>query len=219
MQRFVTLAALAALTLAGAGCSNDPTVNPNIGNPTTVNFVQIDRVGKPGIKELYLPYAAHAGFNAATPSGDSGTYASQVSTFVTGTAGRSAAIGGYVSALLIPDALIADLSDTSGRASYLGYETSGQLKVDCTGLAPTAFGGRSLTDDVVSAMLGLSFGSLATTTSLPNRTPNVLPTAAPADDGNERDGRNGTPNLATQNVPCGAKGFTPQTFPYLGAPI
>jgi hypothetical protein len=227
MKRSFFAACATALSLAAlTRCSNDPTVinNGTQTNGANVLFIQVDRIGKPGIKELYIPYANHVAYNAASPENDPTAFGPQISAFVTGSpAGRSAAIGSYVAALLSPDALIANLNDSSGRASYLGWETSGQLPVDCTGLAPTAFGGRALDDDVVDAMLGLAFGSSATSTTLTSSTPNVATTAGvqnpPPDDHNEKNGLNGTPNLTNQGVSCTTKGFTPTVFPYLPNPV
>jgi hypothetical protein len=215
----VCTAALAVTVLAS--CSNDPTVNPNGTNTNGLNLVfqQVDRVGKPGIKELYLPFGMHAGYNSASPANDPTAFGPTIASFVSGApAGRSAAIATYVSDLLVPDALIADFSDTSGRASYLGWETSGQLRVDCTGLPPTAFGGRAIGDDVVNAMLGLAFGSSATSTTLTAPTPNVG-VNAPPDDGAEKNGLNGTPNLTSDQVSCVGKSTPSQVFPYLANPV
>jgi len=225
MQRILILACASAFcTAALAGCSNDPTVNPNGGNTTGQNltFVQIDRIGKPGVKELFLPYAAHDAYNRDVPLNDVKNAGPQINTFVTGTAGRSSAVSQYVQSLLLPDALIANLADTSPRASYLGYETLGGIKDDCMGAAATTFGGRSLTDDVVNAMLGLAFGYTATTVPAPNA-PNASGTAlglAPApEDGKEQVGQNGTPQLVNQNIGCANKGLMLGSFPYLGNPI
>ena len=204
-----------------ASCSNDPTVNPNGTDTSGVNLVfqQVDRIGKPGIKELYLPFPMHAGYNAASPANDPTAYGPAIASFVSGApAGRSAAIATYVSDILTPDALIADFSDTSGRASYLGWETSGQLRVDCTGLPGTAFGGRALGDDVVNAMLGLAFGSSATSTTLTAATPNLAENAPP-DDGAEKNGSAGTPNLTSDEVSCAGKSAPSQVFPYLANPV
>lgn len=224
MQRHALTLTTALALVALAGCSNDPTVT-NVrgsGSSSAVTFVQIDRVGRPGVKELYVPYAKHDAFDRNAPTTDVAQTAPQIDAFVTGTAanngGRTPAISAYVQALLAPDALVADLSNTAMRASYLGYETNGQIPSDCNGAAPTAFGGRSLTDDVVNAMLGLSFGTLATSTTLKAATPNIG-TPIPADDGAEKDGRAGRPNLTNQNVSCANKGLTLQQFPYLGAPL
>ncbi|GAC1426053.1 MAG: hypothetical protein NVSMB5_20500 [Candidatus Velthaea sp.] len=221
MQRFVTVLSTAAVSLALASCSNDPTVNTTTGaggTTPTVAFLQIDRVGRPGLKELYLPYANHDAFNRAAPTTDVAQVAPQIDTFVTATGGRTPAISQFVQQLLAPDALIADIADPSARASYLGFETSAQIASDCNGLGATPFGGRGLSDDVVNAMLGITFGSLATSTTLKGPTPN-LATAAPPDDGAEQDGRSGRPNLTNQFAGCPNKGLTLQQFPYLGAPL
>jgi hypothetical protein len=168
---------------------------------------------------LYITYASHIPYNSGSPENDVGTNGPTIASFLTSApAGRSAAIASYVSALLMPDALIGDLSNTSGRASYLGWETGGQLSFDCNGLPGTAFGGRALTDDVVDADLGITFGNLATSATLTAATPNVG-ASPPPDDGNEKNGANGTPNLTKQNVACGNKGLLTNQFPYLGNPI
>jgi hypothetical protein len=230
MKRLLTFVCATGISLAAfSSCSNDPTVKTTNGsNGGNLNFIQIDRVGRPGIKELYLAYSQHTAFVNSTPSGDIATYGPMIASFVTGTAGRSSAIAAYVSALLTPDALVANLYGTA-PSSYLGWETQatstglGQIPsgAGCAGGSTTVggFGGRSLSDDVVSTMLSLSYGSLATTTTLTNATPNVTASPAP-DDGKEQNGQNGTRNLACQFVPYSAssKGITSLQFPYLGAP-
>lgn len=225
MQRLLIIACASALSLAAvAGCSNDPTVNPRgtQTNGSNLTFLQIDRIGKPGIKELFLPYAKHAAYNADIPQNDFKDTGPLIDAFMTGTAGRSAAVSQYMQALVLPDALIANLGDNSPRASYLGYETGGGVKDDCLSAAPTTFGGRSLTDDVVNAMLGLAFGNTATTVPAPN-VPNFGGTSlglAPApEDGKEQNGQNGTPQLVNQNVGCANKGLMLGSFPYLGNPL
>lgn len=222
MKHIFTVACAASLSLATlSACSNDPTVTNNqTATGSNITFVQIDREGKPGIKELYLPYSQHDPFNRNTPQNDPANYGPAVASFVTGTAGRSTGIATYVQYLLIPDALIANTSDASTRASYLGWETGGQIKTDCTGLAPGTFGGRSLGDDVVTTMLGLSFGNLATSTTLTKATPNVVnetgtvaATPIAPDDGHD------TAALSNQHVSCAGSGVTQHTFPYLAPPV
>lgn len=164
-----------------------------------------------------MPYGFHDTFNRFSPITDNTQTAPQIDTFMVTTAGRSTAIAAYVEALLTPDVLVANLADPSTHASYLGWETGGKIADDCTGIPPATFGGRSLTDDVVDAMLGLAFGNLATTTVLGATTPNVA-VAVPPDDGKDRNGANGTPNLVKQNVSCANKGITLGNFPYLGVP-
>ncbi len=225
MQRFLVISCVGALTAAAlTACSNDPTLNPGGGNTTGQNltFQQLDRIGKPGIKELFLPFAAHDAYNRDVPQNDPKDAGPGVDTFMTTTAGRSEPVSQYVQALLLPDALVANLADNSPRASYLGYETQAGIRADCMGAAPTTFGGRSLTDDVVNVTLGLAFGNTATTVAAPNA-PNASRTSlglAPApEDGKEKNGLNGTPQLVNQNVSCAGKGLMLGSFPYLGNPL
>jgi hypothetical protein len=221
MKRLI-FAGLAAFSLGLSACSNDPTVNPNGTNTTGSNVVfhEVDRIGKPGIKELYLAFGTHSGYNQSVPAGDLTNYGPPVASFVTTTAGRSAAIGSFVSMILLPDALIANFQDASTRASYLGWETGGQINPDCTGLSGTTFGGRALNDDVVDTDLGLAFGNLATSAKLTSAgTINLGPTPPPPDDGKEKNGANGTPNLTNEHVTCPVATGTPHQFPYLAAPI
>jgi hypothetical protein len=221
MQRLL-LTGLAAFALGLGACSNDPTVNPNGTNTTGANiaFKEVDRIGKPGIKELFLPFSVHSAYNQGTPENDPANYGPAVASFVTGTAGRSAAIGSFVSTLLLPDAMIADFNSTATRASYLGWETSGSIAADCTGLSGTTFGGRAPDDDVVDVDLGLAFGNLATSAVLgTSSTVNVGPTPPPADDGNEKNGTHGTPNLTNEHVACPSGTVSTAAFPYLAAPL
>jgi hypothetical protein len=230
MKRLITIACATAVSLAVfSSCSNDPTVNNNGTGTTGGNLVfqQIDRVGRPGLKELFIPYANHDAFNRAAPTGDASATAPQIATFMA-SAGRSAAISQYVQDLLTPDALLFNIGNTSTTATYLGYESGGQIASSCTGLAPSAFGGRGLSDDVASVMLGLAYGNLATSATLSNASlTNVFSTSSsattadtpPADDGAEKNGKNGTPLLASQNLGCADKVTNSNTFPYLTAPI
>ena len=191
-----SLLALSLLLLAA--CSNDPTLNNTSGAPS--NFVQIDRVGKPGLNTLFVPFAQHDANDRNAPNKDVQVLSPEISTFLTQTAGRSAATVSAAQSLLVngsgANVLIADFSQ-SGSAGYLGVETAGKLG--------KPFGGRALTDDVMAANLGIAFGNTLTSIGLA------------ADDGKENNGQNGTPNLANDNVSSSAKHFG-TVFPYLGAP-
>ncbi len=196
MMRFSRLlpALAAGLVLAASGCSNDPTLTNNSGVPN--NFVQIDRVGRPGINTIFVPFAQHDANDRNSPSNDTQTLSPEISTFMTGTAGRSAATASAAVALLSPDVLIADFSQ-SGSAGYLGVETGAKIG--------TAFGGRALSDDVMTTNLGIAFGNTISTVN-----------AGVPDDGKENNGQNGTPNLVNDNV--SAPTNTSSVFPYLAAP-
>ena len=65
-------------------------------------------------------------------------------------AGRSPAISTVVGAVLYPNEMAFDVSQP-GAAAYLGVETGG-----ATG---SKFGGRGLTDDVITTSLGVVFGN------------------------------------------------------------
>lgn len=203
MRRLLLPSLLLAVSAASlTACSNDRLLN---GTPTPV-FQQIDRVGRPGIVELFSPYAGHGAFNSSAPSGDTGTIGAAIATFMTGTAGRSAATSSAAQTLLTPDVLIADLSKP-GPASYLGIESAGRINGTSGTVASGGglFGGRALTDDAVTANLSIAFGSTLSLLGLA------------ADDGNESDGRSGRPTLTSDFVTTGSRTFS-GTFPYLGAP-
>jgi hypothetical protein len=173
----------------GSGNSNSPHV-----------YSQIDRLARPAVNEVFATVAnnRHAINDTATPSqdGQPGFLIDDIQTFMTTAAGRSQATTDVVKAVLVPDVMVADLSQT-GPAAYLGVETGG-----ATG---GTFGGRKLTDDVVDTSLGVIFGNTVSALGL-----------AP-DDGKE------IPTLTTDNVgyTTAPKHYqdgvvSAATFPYLG---
>jgi hypothetical protein len=202
-----TLRALGALAFAGllAACSNDAALDPNLTNPT---FRQIDRVGRPGINVLFAPWARHDANSRSAPNQDSALIGADIGTFMTGTAGRNAAISAYVKALLVPDVLVADLSSNATTATYLGSETGGKMTpggiAGAVGAGST-FGGRGLGDDVMTADLGLAFGNTVVLLTAGTATPIVTDGKA----------QTATPNLSSANVPAPTLHAT-ATFPYLG---
>lgn len=163
------------------------------GGGGTTTYTQIDRLARPAVNEVLATVAnnRHQTNDTDNPTDDSGQLANDIQSFMTGTAGRSQAITDVTKAVLVPDVMKADLSQTATTAAYLGVETNG-----ATG---NKFGGRALTDDVVDADLGVIFGNTVPALGLA------------ADDGKE------IPTLTTDNVGPGAKHFA-NTFPYLGAP-
>ena len=233
-KHYILSAAAFAMLLAGcSGSNNGGVLNP--GGNGAPSFSQLDRLNRPAVNEVFATFGRHDTNNRDNPSDDATQLKNDIGTFMTGTAGRSAAITSTVQAILVPDVQIADLSGTStsciGTApgtcnNYLGVETGGKTQAPA-GLKP--FGGRALTDDIVDTSLAVIFG-------------NAIPaiTGTP-DDNAEQDGRNdpafpggacsagncpgGTypagkrPNLTTDNVSwqTAPKHFT-TTFPYLGAP-
>jgi hypothetical protein len=189
-------AAAGFIFLAFAGCSNDPTLT---GTNVPSNFMQLDRVGRPAINTIFVPFAQHDANNRGVPSNDTKIIGPEIAGFMAQTAGRSPATAASAQALLLTnnaDILLADLSQ-SGLAGYLGVETGGKIGA--------AFGGRGLTDDVMTTNLGIAFGNTLAVLELTT------------DDGKENNGQNGTPQLSTDNVPSSSVPAT-STFPYLPAP-
>lgn len=162
-------------------------------------FFQQDRLARPAISEVFASVtgARHDLNNRVQPNDDPHQIGRDITNYMRNTAGRSEAITNVVRAVLVPDVMIADLSQmgragsVAAGAAYLGVETGG-----ATG---SKFGGRKLQDDVVDADLGVIFGDTIPKLGL-----------AP-DDGKE------TPGFAKDNVGFGQKFFL-NTFPYLGNP-
>ena len=180
----ILLSALAVLP-ALIGCSSSNGSGGKVYN-------QVDRLARPVVNEVFATVAGdrHKINDETAPVNDSTQLSGDIQKFMVGTAGRSQAITDVVKAVLVPDVMTADLTQ-SGSAAYLGVETGG-----ATG---GKFGGRALTDDVVDTSLGVVFGGTVPALGLA------------ADDKKE------IPSLTSDNVGAGGKRFT-GTFPYLGAP-
>ncbi|MGZ3496141.1 MAG: DUF4331 family protein [Vulcanimicrobiaceae bacterium] len=237
-NRFVKLSVVAlgatfALAACGGGGESNATAPMVPGNTGGSNaapgsnnalgsgpFKQVDRLNRPAINEVFATFAEHQQNNVNTPNQDAANLGPQIGAFMTNVGGRSAAITGVVRAVLIPDVQIADMSGSSQSCigmtpgtcnNYLGIESGGATQLPAK-LKP--FGGRALTDDIITASLGVIFG-------------NTIPALGLApDDNNESDGRSDPsfpsghrPNLTSDNVTwqTAPKHFT-TTFPYLGAP-
>ena len=180
----LSLAGLAAAAvLTGCGGSS--------GGFVTQHWAQIDRLGRPAVNEVFATAELnrHLINNTDSPKDDSTQLANDIQMFMTTAAGRSQATTDVVKAVLVPDVLVADLSQTT--PAYLGVETNG-----ATG---GKFGGRALSDDIIDISLGVIFGNTVSALGL-----------AP-DDGKE------IPALTSDNVDDSGKHYT-NTFPYLGPP-
>ncbi len=200
-QTLLTFAAIYAVVLGTSSCNGGTANVPNLNTGQTgpgVQYVQIERLARPAVKELFQQFANHDGTNRTSPAQTplaSQTLYQEIGSFTTTVAGRSPAIASTLQAILIPDEIAADLSNLTDKASYLGVETGG-----ATG---GKFGGRGLPDDVIDISLGAVFGK-------------TIPTVVPSvpDDGKE------SPCLTTDNVAQqnGKDNVTPLVFPYVGAP-
>jgi len=217
LTTFKALPALAGV-LTLAGCLNGGGGSPTPGAPPS--FQQLDRLNRPAVNEVFASFAQHQANNVDMPSDDPANLKPEIVGFMSNVAGRSAAIANVEGAVLTPDVQIVDLTGTSQSCigappgtcnDYLGVETGGATQAP-SGLKP--FGGRALTDDIVSISLGTIFGATIPALGL-----------AP-DDNNELDGRADAswpgghrPDLTSDHVTwqTAPKHFT-ATFPYLGAP-
>ncbi len=153
-------------------------------------YTQIERLARPAVKEAFEAFDQHDSTNRSAPTNDP-ALADAIVSFTKTVAGRSDATAGVLKAVLIPDEMSADLSQTGVKAAYLGAETGG-----ATG---SKFGGRGLSDDVISISLGAIFGNTVSALKL-----------AP-DDGKE------SKCLTSDNVTSAGHHYL-NSFPYVGAP-
>jgi hypothetical protein len=199
-QSLITFAAVYAVVLGTSSCNGGAANVPAFNNGTTgpgAQYIQLERLARPAVKELFQQFANHDGTNRTSPAAQplsSQTLYQEIGSFTTTVAGRDALHASKLQAILIPDEIAADLSNLTDKASYLGVETGG-----ATG---GKFGGRGLPDDVIDISLGAVFGNTLTALGL-----------AP-DDGKQ------SPCLTTDNVPQknAQDNVTPLVFPYVGAP-
>jgi hypothetical protein len=141
-RAFSLSTALVGLTLLlVAGCTNESNSVPTAAQSNI--YLQVDRLGRPGIKEVFEPFADHNATDRAVPQNDQ-ILLTDITSFPATSGGST---GAAAAAILWPDVLRMNLS-ASGSASYLANElTSG------------GFGGRALNDDVMSTDLSIAYGS------------------------------------------------------------
>lgn len=146
--------ALAALALTAAGCADssrvaDPT-GPSLANtpdPRGRIYDQVEFLGNPLVSEVTIVKAQHNFYNRTQPYNTS-TFLPQTADFVTGVAGRPAALAATLGSVLYPDILIVDSSKDPSTAGWLSWALA------------NGWGGRTLTDDVVDTGLIAIFSSL-----------------------------------------------------------
>lgn len=196
-------------------------VNSHVpGNPSNTDqtYVQVERLGRPAVKEATEDFKNHDITNRSDVTDDR-ALADSIKSFVMRSkpagAGRSEAIANALVGTLIPDTITADLA-ASGPARYLAVETNAKsgLPVAVVRAVPPAgiygikkalgdpyrhFGGRDFKSPVIDLSLGALYGSL-------------IPKLGLAPEDNRE-----TPCLTSDNVTPAAKHIT-NTFPYAGAP-
>lgn len=147
--RRVTLAsAVAAVSLAVAGCSDD-----NTGPTTPRMYNQVQRLGNPLVSEVLLAKRSHPTHGSIGPQDDATVLGPEILSFITGpgsVAGRSADYANTLGSVLLPDMLVVQTDKDPSTAGWLNW----------VGLPPLAngWGGRKLQDDVVDLALLAVFG-------------------------------------------------------------
>lgn len=195
MKNTYKLGALAITVAAAtvAGCGGGGNDNGTGSNART--YIQQERLARPLVNEVLATVAnnRHSINNRINPTEDSTQIANDIEGFLTFPAERSRQTKDAIKSVLVPDVMVADLSQ-SGEAAYLGSETGG-----VTSLVGSKFGGRKLKDDVVDISLGVIFGNTVSALGL-----------AP-DDGKAK------PAFTKDNVDDRGKNYRID-FPYLGNP-
>jgi len=153
-MRTISLRVLAAgaVALLAACDSEAPATGPSILPQTAVNssakvYRQLDRLGNPLVSEVTVVKARHQLYNIGQPVNDVATFTGDVSSFVTGTAGRDAAYASAIASALLPDMLLVYPKRDGKPVFWLSWAFGG-------------YGGRGLKDDVVDIGLGAIFGNL-----------------------------------------------------------
>jgi hypothetical protein len=164
------------------------------------DYVQFDRLARPVTNEALATVTdrrhEHNDHDNPTEDAKADGLITDIDAYLQFPAGRSPEIRRVIESILVPDVMLADLSQPD-HASYLGYEVAQAL----SGGRRSSFGGRALTDDVIDISLGIIFGDTVPALGL-----------AP-DDGAE------LPSFATDNVGYDAAvKHTLDQFPYVGPP-
>ncbi|MBV8638410.1 MAG: DUF4331 family protein [Candidatus Eremiobacteraeota bacterium] len=185
----VALGALIAVGVSACSGNASPFIGPSPAPSAAAKYIQIELLSRPAVKEAFENFADHDTTNRTEPYNDP-TLQSEIGTFTTTVAGRSATWASALQSTLYPNEMLVNLTSNATTAAYLGVETNG--------LTGSTFGGRALTDDTIKLSLGAIFGNTLTALGVP-------------DDGKE------SPCLIDDHVT--ATNQTTSTFPYAQPPI
>lgn len=167
----------AALAVALATACSD---NNNGTAPSTDRvFNQVQRLGNPLVSEVFLAKRDHGFHGSTAPTIDVAAFTPIIRGFVDNVAGRDTTVGKTLAAVLLPDELLVQSDKDPSTAGWLTWALA------------NGWGGRKLTDDVVTDGLQAIFGPLL-------------------------DPNNTTPALADDHVDANDVAFG-TTFPYLSA--
>jgi hypothetical protein len=141
MRLNLSTALLAAplLALALIGCTENDSVGPIADDGPDLGlagrqFVQIDRMGLPAIATVFIPTSKKDAYNTAEPANDRATFGADVDAVLNAFGVPNPALKTVVLPDIIP-------FNTQSSAGFLN--------------------GRRLADDVITAELGIIFGSIA----------------------------------------------------------
>jgi hypothetical protein len=176
--------ATAAVALLSACTDDAATTGPMLAPDATLNhttrvYRQLERLANPLVSEVTVVKARHQLYNVGQPRNDVATFTGDVTTFITGTAGRDAAYASTIAGALLPDMLLVYPKRDGKPVFWLSWVFGG-------------YGGRGLQDDVVDIGLGAIFGSLLGNTN--NVTPGLSTDNVPM---NDKAFRSTFPYLAT----------------------
>jgi len=158
------IAAPLGLVLLAGACQDPrdasfPTgVSLNVTSAEHRVFTQRERLGNPLVSEVMIKKARHHQHNYGTPGTDVADFTDDLTSFMTGVAGRDQAYAGVIAGALLPDMLLVYPKRDGTPVFWLSWVFGG-------------FGGRSLPDDVVDIGLGAIFGDLLGNTN--NVTPGL----------------------------------------------
>jgi uncharacterized protein DUF4331 len=177
VARRLALRAIAApiALLVASACTNNNSTSPK----TVRAYDQVQRLGNPLVSEVFLAKRSHPVHGALGPAADT-IIKPEFKNFVATVAGRDTTVQNTLAAVLLPDMLIVQTDKDPTTAGWLTWALA------------AGYGGRKLSDDVVSAGLSAIFGTLIETAG------------------------NSCPQLCSDNVPAHTNYGT--TFPYLAKP-
>jgi hypothetical protein len=203
IKRNITLASVATLCLGLGACSSQNvhlSPNPPITGssaPAATQYVQIERLSRPAVKEVFEPFQDHQISNAVEPYADT-----TIQNDIKGTedfvrpATSTTDYGALLSSVLYPDEYLVNLAGTAPTSSNNDPEFFLSTEVD----GASYFGGRSPSDDVVGLELPVLFGHTLSKLGLI------------AEDNEEND------CLSAENISQAPSQAPSTTFPYLASP-
>jgi hypothetical protein len=142
----LALGLVAACQDGGSNPSSITDATPQLARVPKV-YQQVERLANPLVSEVTVVKARHDLYNAGQPRNDVAAFTGDVTSFITGVAGRDAAYASAIAGALLPDMLLVYPNRDGTPVFWLSWVFGG-------------YGGRSLPDDVVDTGLGAIFGNL-----------------------------------------------------------